>query len=445
MITGRGIGFLVAAIVLFLLARLTQVGWLYLVDSVMWGITVLAAVIPWLSVAFVTAHRTVDGPTSTRSSPGPAEGDPLEITLILGARAFWPSYVLNLFYNCPVATPDNRYHRFFVFKVSRSNPVSMVTTVEAYQRGMHELGPVIAESTAPFGLFRRRRNLTASQEVLVYPQVHALRRLAMAEGLQGMESYARKSPAGTEPAGSRRFIPGDPQRLIHWPNTARTGQLMVKELEEPADPTTYLVFDATRVWGEGRESTLEYGIKIVASVADYAHRNQLPVRVLGGDIGSVSASQTQPMPLHFQGSWPVLLKRLALIAPGDGSRLRDSLSTLPPSASALIILSHGDRPTLQAIAALSSSLHRLVVVSLEGFGGPQLDEADLSPLRAAKVPVVPCRPGKLREALNILETMDGPLPSTPSGSHAARTTSGWNQGRNISAASARYANGFSDG
>jgi hypothetical protein len=38
MITGKGIGFLIAAIALFFLGRLTQVGWLYLIDAVLWGI-----------------------------------------------------------------------------------------------------------------------------------------------------------------------------------------------------------------------------------------------------------------------------------------------------------------------------------------------------------------------------------------------------------------------
>ena len=128
MITGKGIGFLVAAIALLLLGRLTQVGWLYLVDAVLWGIIVLSAIFPWLGVAFVTAQRSIQAPNSNPVAHGPVgfpaqgassrprdsvvpsasptEGDPVRITLSLGSRAFWPSYLLNVYYDCTVAPPE---------------------------------------------------------------------------------------------------------------------------------------------------------------------------------------------------------------------------------------------------------------------------------------------------------------------------------------------------
>lgn len=406
-ITGKGIGFLLAAIVLYLLAGLTQVGWLYLVDSVLWGIIILAATYPWLGVAFVRAKRTIQQPQSTIDTPGPAEGDPVKVSVTLRCRAFWPSYVLNLFYHCPLALPEDRFHRYFVSNIPPSGQVTIESTVEAYQRGLHRLGPVIAESSAPFGLFRRRRQLTPGQDILVYPQVHTLRRLALTEGIDGLEARSRRSRTGTDLAGSRKYTPGDPQRLIHWRNTAKAGRLMVKELEKLEDDTVYLVFDATKVFGEGRETTLEYGVKILASVADYARRNQLPARVVGGGCGTVGVRQSWNNSIQSRGAWPRLLEELALAAPGDGLSLIESLAHLPPGARALVAASPADHPAMQAIARLSSTLRRLVVVSLEGFGAPQAEESGLGLLRGVNAPVVNCRQGHLREALNTLESMDG--------------------------------------
>jgi hypothetical protein len=60
MITGKGIRFVIVAVLVFLLARLTQVGWLYLMDAVLWGIVLLSAVLPWLGVAFLEARRRVE-------------------------------------------------------------------------------------------------------------------------------------------------------------------------------------------------------------------------------------------------------------------------------------------------------------------------------------------------------------------------------------------------
>ena len=95
MITSKGIGFLIAAIALFLLGRLTQVGWFYLVDAVLWRIIMLSAIFHWLGVAFITAHRKVDSPEAVKTHLVPAEGDTVRISVSLGSRALWPSYLLN--------------------------------------------------------------------------------------------------------------------------------------------------------------------------------------------------------------------------------------------------------------------------------------------------------------------------------------------------------------
>jgi uncharacterized protein (DUF58 family) len=41
----------------------------------------------------------------------------------------------------------------------------------------------------------------------------------------------------------REYVRGDPARLIHWPSTARRGQLVVKQLEEPDRPGLVLRVD----------------------------------------------------------------------------------------------------------------------------------------------------------------------------------------------------------
>ena len=411
MITAKGIGFLVAAVILYLLARVTQVGWLYLVDAVLWGLIMLSVAVPWLSTAFLAAQRRVERPSASKDSPGPVEGEPLEITLTLHNRSLWPSYVLSLFYESTLAGPADRLLRFFVTHVARSGQVSMLSTVQVYQRGMHTLGPVVAESSAPFGLFRRRVTLTGPQRVLVYPLVIPLRRLALAGGLSEAAPRAHTSRTGADSLGSRQYLPGDARRLIHWRNTARAGRLMVKELEDPLDRTLYLLFDATHVWGEGRETTLEYGIKVVASVAHYAHLNRVPVRAMGGGLDSERRTLEWEGTRHVPAHWPQFLKSLASVAQGDGLGLTENLPRLPPVSTALVVVSAGDIPALQAISNASSPSRRLAVVLLLGFGEPEPEVAYPYSLRAARIPVVPCRPGQIREALQLLQAVGETLPS----------------------------------
>jgi hypothetical protein len=222
--------------------------------------------------------------------------------------------------------------------------------------------------------------------------------------------------------GSRPYVPGDPRRHIHWRNTARAGRPMVRELEDPQDQTLYLLFDATQVWGEDRDTTLEYAIKIVAAVAAHARRQAVPVQVWGGSRfprGSpLMSHQSCPDPTKG-ATWPELLHSLALAAPGDGPSLAQSLSHLPAGANALVVVCAGDPQGLQALRGAAPELRQLSVVRLEGFGEFSPDRGRKAGVFGAIGPpagaslgasgslagglLVPCRPGQLQETLQDLE------------------------------------------
>jgi uncharacterized protein (DUF58 family) len=70
----------------------------------------------------------------------------------------------------------------------------------------------------------------------------------------------------------RPYVPGDPARLVHWPTSARRGELVVRELEPPAEAGVALVVDlgpngvfadqlASRAAGIGR-ATLAAGGRV---------------------------------------------------------------------------------------------------------------------------------------------------------------------------------------
>ena len=400
MITAKGVGFLIAAILVFFLARLTQVGWLYLMDALLWGIVLLSAILPWLGIAFLDAQRKLTwGEGSDGPAEGPAEGDEVEIGLSLRNRGFWPKFFLSLSYDCSLAPPEDRQFRFFISKLAGSSEFPLAATVAAYRRGLHSMEPVLADASAPFGLFRRRARLDHPQPVLVYPRIYPLNRLYMVDGLAGETIHAQKSRLGMETAGSRPYFPGDPRRHIHWRNTARMGRPMVREFEDPKDHTLHLLFDATQSWGEGRESSLEYSIKFVASVASYARTHRVPVQVWGGTLGT-----GQPA----QDDWQRTLKSLAMVELGQGPSLSQSLGRLPAGSTALAVCSVGDRQSARAMRLTGGNLNRLVVVALEEFGEPDSCDDLLDELACPRVQVIRCRPGQLPQALKRLEGLEEP-------------------------------------
>lgn len=129
-------------------------------------------------------------------------------------------------------------------------------TVTAYgegcfpSRGRHAWGAVELASGYPFGLFRRTVVVEDNSSLLVLPRLGRVdltrfRRLL----LGGVEYESRNQPRIRQPGsqtefhGLREFRSGDSPRWIHWRTTARVGELMIREFEEPPVRQLILVLD----------------------------------------------------------------------------------------------------------------------------------------------------------------------------------------------------------
>ena len=393
MITFRGVVLVVAAIFTFLLARLTQVGWLYLADATLWGIILLSLAVPSLMVMSLSVRRRLVRSDAGADGPGPSEGDTVRLELSLDNGRSWPRYFLSIGYDCPLAGPDERSQRYFVRRVNGAGTLVLGGSVRCHRRGLYQFGRVTVESKAPFGLFRRRRRLESPLSVLVYPRVYPMSGLHMLEAVQGTEMRPRRTPTGLEIAGSRHYVRGDPIRHIHWRNTARVGRPMVKEFEDSQEDTLVIAFDSSRDTGEGPDSTLEYSVKLSASVAGHVMARGRKVRVLTGGL-----------PDH-EVPWAALLKEMALLEMGRGPGLPALVGSLPSGSRVLALVSEDDIRGLEALAAGAGHMAGLAVVVLEGFGDaePRRHSSGIEGLRGTGVPLLSCRPGELAGTLRSLE------------------------------------------
>src|SRR5947209_1433268 len=94
-------------------------------------------------------------------------------------------------------------------------------------RGAFRMGQITLRTGDPFGFFERERHLQDTLELLVYPRVVPLRHLGLPLHHPALDVVGPNSPIAdpTRTATVRDYRPGDPQRLIHWPTTARRGSL----------------------------------------------------------------------------------------------------------------------------------------------------------------------------------------------------------------------------
>lgn len=159
------------------------------------------------------------------------------------------------------------------------------------RRGRFTLGPITLLSSDPFGLFEHRKQLTATASVVIYPLTVDLPAFALPSGeLPGGGAMRRRTHyVTTNVSGVRDYFPGDSFNRIHWPSTARTGRLIVKEFELDPAADVWLFMDmqgvvqADRMWETPRSempplmpsrptlelSTEEYAVAIAASLAKH--------------------------------------------------------------------------------------------------------------------------------------------------------------------------------
>ncbi len=149
----------------------------------------------------------------------------------------------------------NRVSSTFVEHCPAGAEVDVSAVFTLSERGPDWLSAVRIESTFPFGLVRRWRDVELPCQVLVYPRP-AGRGVTAAPSGEGEDAGVRGRPAGSgEFAGLRPYRPGDPLRRVHWPTSARAGQPMVVVRVAEGAEDVVLVLDPGLA-GERREEAI---------------------------------------------------------------------------------------------------------------------------------------------------------------------------------------------
>ncbi len=195
-------------------------------------------------------------------------------------------------------------------------------TVRAHSRGLHRLGPLGVRVRDPFGLSLRTSAVSGAGEVVVLPRVVPLptgRALGSGIGSEGSVPHM-VALHGEDDQTVREYRDGDDLRRIHWPATARTGAMMVRQEDRPAKRRAVVLLDSSRSGqvGSGRSSSFEWCVTTVASVLSHLVGLRYAVHLLtpaaGSDVGA-----------HHDESLEDCLDRLARISTDSDEVLRSVL------------------------------------------------------------------------------------------------------------------------
>jgi uncharacterized protein (DUF58 family) len=161
------------------------------------------------------------------------------------------------------------------------------------RRGMFDVGPFEIERIDPFWLTVGRRRDDTRSPVIVHPKVYDLVGPQGAIRVVENESVLRRATADPMSGfvSMREYVAGDDPRMIHWPTTARTGTLMVREHVEVRRPEFTVVLDTAP--DVGTPDDFEEAVDVAATLAVHAIRTGLDVVVRTTDHGHAG----RPTPL----------------------------------------------------------------------------------------------------------------------------------------------------
>ena len=176
-------------------------------------------------------------------------------------------------------------------------------------RGRRRLPRLRATTAFPFGLFVKiGPPLLFDEEVLVFPAVHPVSPRDVGQATSG-EAVARRRGRGHDLYNLRAYRAGDEPHLIHWPTSAKSGSLMVRELEEDTNEDARIVLTGT---GAGHGEHLERALSQAASLAVHLLRSGTGVE-LAGSAGAVPLGRGR-------GQERRILTALALYSPSGQGR-----------------------------------------------------------------------------------------------------------------------------
>jgi uncharacterized protein (DUF58 family) len=167
--------------------------------------------------------------------------------------------------------------RFVLDRVLPQRTLEVDYTVRSQVRGRFRIGPLAVRLTDPFGLVELTRAFTASEPLVVTPQVVPLPDVRLGGEWSGAGQSVSRSvaTAGEEDAATREYRLGDDLRRIHWRSTARRGELMVRREEQPWQSRGVVFLDtrASAHFGDGPLSSLEWAVSAAASVSLHLSHN----------------------------------------------------------------------------------------------------------------------------------------------------------------------------
>lgn len=239
--------------------------------------------------------------------PKVAAGETARVDLVVTNRRRWRSPVLSLH----DAVAGSRGVDLAFAPIPGEGQVHGAYRLPGTRRGVLELGPIRVTDNDGLGMTRRVHHFETRARLLVHPPIEQLplRRIPAGDDpLIGEELRQSLGLSDEEFDGLREYVPGDDLRKIHWPSSARLGELQVRQFRPPRHGRLSIVID-TRPPGDDA-AAIDVTSSIAASIA--------AATLAAGDATCIETTDGRSTPLvSGTAQLDSLLEFLALLEGGS--------------------------------------------------------------------------------------------------------------------------------
>lgn len=242
-----------------------------------------------VALVYITLHRPELSIGRRLGSTAVHNGDTVQVTLSLrnlGERHARGLAIVDEVEDLGVAN-------FEVSEIQRGAVVSTTYRVMCRPRGIYQIGPAHAVSSDPLGLAELPAEDGPIDHLIVYPTVESLSGFPMVRGHD--PSMAASRPEHAQRGGEdfytlREYQRGDDLRRVHWPSSAKTDELMIRQLETPWQSRALVLLDVRSSVYENAEA-FETAVSGAASVVTHLVRSGFDADLWAGDPNAIDATR----------------------------------------------------------------------------------------------------------------------------------------------------------
>ncbi len=295
------------------------------------AVMVLGVVWPWIAMRGIQCELRFDRGRVT-------EGESATVILKVINRSVFPVWGLTVSrgmdrLNDVATTSTNSVSTFMGLRcVAPWSETEFEWQFQPRLRGEYPTVTPILGNGFPFGLWSCNRPIAVVGRLLVWPKTWALAALPNVVGNVQSLLGALAQTAGTEGEvlGLRPYRRGDSMKSIHWPQTARQGEMVVRERQSNRRREIQIIVDTTarHHLGTAGHSSLEWSFRIAGSLCQAFHTQ-------GFQVECRLSNESILAPVQTSGIKPILDRMAKFELPLESSVAIVLTNSLPICVSSV--------------------------------------------------------------------------------------------------------------